>query len=83
MTSTGWRRSCRPAAPKDVLVRIIPGVTADSHAHVLTGHEGSKFGLAPAAAAELIGRIEKSPRIRMRLVVRRETWDDLTARDMA
>ena len=32
---------------QDVLVRIIPGVTADTHAHVLTGHEGSKFGLSP------------------------------------
>jgi diaminopimelate decarboxylase len=50
---------------QDVLVRVIPGVTADTHAHVLTGHEGSKFGLAPAAAAELIGRIERSPRLRM------------------
>ena len=51
---------------QDVLVRIIPGVTADTHAHVLTGHEGSKFGLAPAAAAELITRIEASPRVTMR-----------------
>jgi len=51
---------------QDVLVRIIPGVTADTHAHVLTGHEGSKFGLAPAAAAELIKRIERSSRLRMR-----------------
>jgi diaminopimelate decarboxylase len=50
---------------QDVLVRIIPGITADTHAHVLTGHAGSKFGLAPAAAAELIGRIEHSPRLRM------------------
>jgi diaminopimelate decarboxylase len=50
---------------QDVLVRIIPGVTADIHAHVLTGHAGSKFGLAPAAAAELIRRIERSPRLRM------------------
>ena len=32
---------------QDVLVRVIPGVTADTHAHVLTGHEGSKFGLSP------------------------------------
>lgn len=52
--------------PQDVLVRIIPGVTADTHAHVLTGHEGSKFGLAPADAAALIQRIEHSPRLRMR-----------------
>src|SRR4051794_5445629 len=49
----------------DVLVRIIPNVTAATHASVLTGHEGSKFGLAPAAAAELIRRIEHSPRLRM------------------
>lgn len=51
---------------QDVLVRVIPGVSADTHAHVLTGHEGSKFGLAPPAAAELIRRIERSPRVRMR-----------------
>ena len=51
---------------QDVLVRVIPGVTADVHAHVLTGHEGSKFGLAPAAAAELIARIERSPKLTMR-----------------
>jgi diaminopimelate decarboxylase len=51
---------------QDVLVRVIPGVTADTHAHVLTGHEGSKFGLAPAAATELISRIEHSSRLQMR-----------------
>ena len=51
---------------QDVLVRVIPGVTADTHAHVLTGHEGSKFGLPPAAAAALIQRIDHSPRLRMR-----------------
>jgi diaminopimelate decarboxylase len=50
----------------DVLVRVIPNVEAETHASVLTGHERSKFGLAPAAAAELIGRIERSPRLRMR-----------------
>jgi diaminopimelate decarboxylase len=51
---------------QDVLVRVIPGITADTHAHVLTGHEGSKFGLSPAAASELIRRIERSPRLQMR-----------------
>ncbi len=50
---------------QDVLVRIIPGVTADTHGHVLTGHEGSKFGLAPAQASTLIQRIERSPQLRM------------------
>jgi diaminopimelate decarboxylase len=33
---------------------------------VLTGHEGSKFGLAPAAAAGLITRIQLSAKLRMR-----------------
>ncbi|HEY6888992.1 MAG TPA: diaminopimelate decarboxylase [Solirubrobacter sp.] len=51
---------------QDVLVRVIPGVTADTHAHVLTGHEGSKFGLRPADAARLITRIERSAKLRMR-----------------
>jgi diaminopimelate decarboxylase len=50
---------------QDVLVRVTPGVTAHTHAHVLTGHEGSKFGLPPAAAAELIQRIEHSSRLSM------------------
>jgi diaminopimelate decarboxylase len=48
-----------------VLVRIIPGVTAATHAHVLTGHETSKFGLAPAAAAKVIARIESIPQLQM------------------
>jgi diaminopimelate decarboxylase len=54
-----------PGRVQDVLVRVIPGVTADTHAHVLTGHEGSKFGLPPAAAAALIRRTDRSPRLRM------------------
>ena len=32
---------------------------------MLTGHEGSKFGLSPAQAAPLIKRIEQSPHLRM------------------
>jgi len=50
---------------QDVLVRIIPGVTANTHAHVLTGHTGSKFGLSPDQAAPLIKRIENSRQLRM------------------
>jgi diaminopimelate decarboxylase len=51
---------------QDVLVRIIPGVTATTHAHVLTGHETSKFGLTPSAATKVIARIESTPQLRMR-----------------
>src|SRR5262245_10763655 len=53
-------------ATQDVLVRIIPGVTADTHSHVLTGHAGSKFGLAPEDARPLIRRIEQSAKLAMR-----------------
>lgn len=53
-------------ARQDVLVRVIPGVTADTHSHVQTGHVGSKFGLAPPQAAPLIERISRSPKLRMR-----------------
>jgi diaminopimelate decarboxylase len=51
---------------QDVLIRVIPNVRADTHASVLTGHAGSKFGLAAGQAAELIARIQRSTRIRMR-----------------
>ena len=30
-----------------VLVRLIPGIRAETHAAIATGHEGSKFGLSP------------------------------------
>ena len=54
-----------PGHRQDVLVRVTPGVTAETHAHVLTGHADSKFGLSPGAALELVTRIERSPRLRM------------------
>ena len=33
----------------DVLVRITPGVDADTHTHIATGHDEAKFGLSLAA----------------------------------
>ena len=51
---------------RDVLVRILPGITADTHSHVLTGHESSKFGLPEPAARPVIRRIEQSAKLRMR-----------------
>ncbi|GAA3604776.1 diaminopimelate decarboxylase [Microlunatus ginsengisoli] len=55
-----------PGRRQDVLIRVIPGVIADTHQHVLTGHEGSKFGVSPGQARELIRRIGHSSRIRLR-----------------
>ncbi|MEK6274300.1 MAG: diaminopimelate decarboxylase [Actinomycetota bacterium] len=39
-----------------VLVRVTPGVEADTHPSIRTAHEGSKFGLPPAQALEAIER---------------------------
>jgi diaminopimelate decarboxylase len=48
-----------PAAAAGVgraLVRVTPGIDADTHAAVMTGHHGSKFGLPPDQALEAIAR---------------------------
>jgi diaminopimelate decarboxylase len=36
------------------LVRVVPGVEAETHAGIMTGQEGSKFGLTPEEAERLI-----------------------------
>lgn len=46
------------------LVRVIPGVQADTHAAVATGHAGSKFGLLPDDARTAIARIKRSRMLR-------------------
>jgi diaminopimelate decarboxylase len=42
------------AGVEHALVRVTLGVDADSHEAIVTGHHGSKFGLPPAAARELV-----------------------------
>jgi diaminopimelate decarboxylase len=37
------------------LVRVVPGVEAETHEGIMTGQEGSKFGLLPEEAARLVG----------------------------
>src|SRR5215210_1153957 len=44
-----------PGRRQRVLVRVTPGVDADTHEAILTGQAGSKFGFAPADARTLIG----------------------------
>jgi diaminopimelate decarboxylase len=39
-----------------VLLRVTPGVDADTHEAILTGQAGSKFGFAPGDAAALIAQ---------------------------
>ncbi|HZO49293.1 MAG TPA: hypothetical protein VFB26_04025, partial [Gaiellaceae bacterium] len=42
------------AGVRSVLVRVTLGVEADTHEAIRTGHHGSKFGLPPAQAKELV-----------------------------
>ena len=48
-----------------VLVRLIPGIRAETHAAIATGHEGSKFGLSPADARKAVDRLRSSDRLRL------------------
>jgi diaminopimelate decarboxylase len=40
------------AGVRRVLVRVTPGIEADTHEKIRTAHEGSKFGLPPAQALQ-------------------------------
>jgi diaminopimelate decarboxylase len=44
------------AGVRRVLVRVTPGIEADTHEKIRTAHEGSKFGLPPEQALEAIER---------------------------
>jgi diaminopimelate decarboxylase len=41
-----------------LLIRVVPGVDADTHEHILTGQAGSKFGMTPDAARAVAERID-------------------------
>jgi diaminopimelate decarboxylase len=46
----------RDAGVTRTLLRVTPGIDADTHEKVRTGHHGSKFGLTPDAALEALRR---------------------------
>jgi diaminopimelate decarboxylase len=46
-------RILEPGTRQRVLLRVTPGVEADTHAKILTGHAESKFGMAPEQARAL------------------------------
>ena len=52
----------------DILVRITPGVDADTHTHIATGHDEAKFGLSLAAglAHQAIGMALETDGVRLR-----------------
>jgi diaminopimelate decarboxylase len=56
MDEPGEVERCVEAGVKRVLLRITPGVEADTHAKIMTGHLGSKFGVPLEDAAEVVDR---------------------------
>lgn len=51
---------------QDVLIRVIPGVEANTHPSIQTGGTASKFGLPLPDALSLIERLQDDPKIRVR-----------------
>ena len=56
MDEPGEVERCAAAGVKRVLLRITPGVDADTHEKIRTGHVGSKFGVPPEDALEVLER---------------------------
>jgi diaminopimelate decarboxylase len=52
----------------DILIRIAPGVSADTHTHIQTGRVDTKFGLpiVDGAAKEAVAKALKAPNLRLR-----------------
>jgi diaminopimelate decarboxylase len=48
----------RDAGVERMLIRITPGIEADTHESIRTGHVGSKFGVSPEEAARLAQDVE-------------------------
>jgi diaminopimelate decarboxylase len=48
------------AGIRRVLLRVTPGIEADTHPSIRTAHHGSKFGLTPEQALEAIGRAREA-----------------------
>ena len=48
------------AGLRRVLVRVTPGIDADTHRAVTTGHHGSKFGLPPEDALDALRRCSEN-----------------------
>jgi diaminopimelate decarboxylase len=48
----------RTAGVERMLIRITPGIDADTHESIRTGHVGSKFGVAPDEAARLAPHVD-------------------------
>jgi diaminopimelate decarboxylase len=60
MDEPGEVERCVAAGVRRVLLRITPGIEAGGHEKIMTGHLGSKFGVAPDEAPEIVARARES-----------------------
>jgi diaminopimelate decarboxylase len=60
MDEPGEVERCVAAGVRRVLLRITPGVDADTHEKIRTGHVGSKFGVAPEEALAIVERAQRA-----------------------
>jgi diaminopimelate decarboxylase len=60
MDEPGEVDRCVESGVRRVLLRVTPGIEAGAHAAIQTGQIGSKFGVAPEDAADVIRRAEAS-----------------------
>ncbi len=76
----------RAAGAGRTLIRVTPGIDADTHEAIRTGHHGSKFGLSPDDAFEALRRAPETEGLHVHigsqlrdLVAAREAVEWLTA----
>lgn len=58
-----FERVAADLGPVPLALRLNPAVQADTHRYIHTGGRGDKFGLDPAAAAAVVERILRNPRL--------------------
>lgn len=49
----------------EILLRIIPGIELDTHDHIKTGHDTSKFGIPLSELDEVIAKILQQDRVKL------------------
>ena len=54
----------RAAGVERMLIRITPGIEADTHESIRTGHVGSKFGVTPHEAEKVAAHVDGAARAR-------------------
>ena len=55
-------------SPTEILLRIIPGIDLDTHDHIKTGHDTSKFGIPLSKIDEMISLVESYRDVGLKLI---------------